>query len=186
MLFDTRFHDDLARYPARPWLREQSIWAVAVMRFGQRNDQRPTGLLRRVLDRVYWLAFRVVETATGITLPKSTRIGGGLRIHHFGCVIVHPDAVLGRNCTLRQGNTIGNRRPGGPVPQLGNGVELGAYAQVLGDVKVGDNALIGAMSVVLHDVPPGATAVGSPARVIERTAVASDSAAAGGTPSASK
>ncbi len=115
---------------------------------------------------VYWLAFRVVETASGISLPKSARIGPGLRIWHFGNIFVHPDAVLGANCTLRQGVTIGNRHEAGRVPRLGDDVEVGAYAQILGDVQVGPGAKVGAMSVVLQDVPPGAVAVGNPARII--------------------
>jgi serine O-acetyltransferase len=69
---------------------------------------------------------------------------------------------------LRQGVTIGNLKLDGPVPRLGNRVNVGAYAQILGDITIGDDAQIGAMSVVLSDVPPGATAVGIPARVIDR------------------
>ena len=62
--------------------------------------------------------------------------------------------------------TIGNREAGGPTPVLEDDVELGAYAQILGGVRVGKGAKVGAMSVVLQDVPPGATAVGIPARII--------------------
>ncbi len=157
---------DLARYPARPWLKEQSIWALAVYRFGRRLDRRPDGLRRRISERIYWLTFRLVETATGISLPRSARIGPGLRIWHFGNIFVHPDVEIGAGCTLRQGVTLGNRREGGPTPVLEDGVELGAYAQILGAVRVGRGAKVGALSVVLADVPPGATAVGIPARIV--------------------
>ena len=163
---DPDWQADLARYPARPWLREQSIWAIAVYRFGRRVDRRPPGLMRKVLDKLYWLVYRVIETLTGISIPKSVKIGPGLRIHHFGNIIIHADVAIGKNCVLRQGVTIGNRVDDGPVPILEDDVELGAYAQVLGGVRVGTGARIGAMSVVLVDVPPGATAVGVPARVI--------------------
>jgi serine O-acetyltransferase len=163
---DPDWQADLARYPARPWLREQSIWAIAVYRFGRRVDRRPPGLMRKLLDKLYWLVYRVIETLTGISIPKSVKIGPGLRIHHFGNVIVHADVEIGKNCVLRQGVTIGNRVDEGPVPVLEDDVELGAYAQVLGGIRVGRGARIGAMSVVLVDVPPGATAVGVPARVI--------------------
>jgi serine O-acetyltransferase len=158
---------DLARYPSRPWLKEQSIWAIAVYRFGRRIDRRRPGLWRKLLERWYWLVFRLTETVTGISLPKATPIGPGLRIWHFGNIFVNPDSVLGANCTLRQGVTIGNRVEGGPSPVLGDDVEVGAYAQILGGIKVGRGAKVGAMSVVLVDVPDGATAVGNPARIIE-------------------
>ena len=81
-------------------------------------------------------------------------------------VFVHPGVVIGANCTLRQGVTIGNRTPDGGVPKVGDNVDFGAYAQVLGDVRIGSNCRIGAMSVVLCDVPDGATAVGVPAKIV--------------------
>jgi serine O-acetyltransferase len=165
---DPDWQADLARYPERPWFREQSIWALAVYRFGRRNDRRPPGIVRRICDRFYWLAFRITETLTGISIPKSARVGPGLRIYHFGTIIVHADAEIGANCTLRHGVTIGNRVDDGPVPVLEDDVELGAYAQVLGGVRVGRGAKVGALSVVLQDVPPCAVAVGVPARIIER------------------
>jgi serine O-acetyltransferase len=96
-------------------------------------------------------------------------IGGGLRIWHFGGIFVHPEAQIGRNCTLRQGVTIGNRVADGAVPVIGDDVEFGAYAQVLGAVRIGNGCRIGALSVVLCDVPDGATAVGVPARIVGQT-----------------
>jgi serine O-acetyltransferase len=167
---DPDWEADLARYPRRPWLKEQSIWAIAVYRFGRRVDRRKPGMVRSVLEKVYWLLFRITETLTGIGIPKSVRVGPGLKIWHFGNIFVHADSVLGANCTLRQGVTIGNREDDGPAPVLEDDVELGAYAQVLGGIRVGRGAKVGAMSVVLVDVPPGAIAVGVPARIIERKA----------------
>ena len=160
---------DLRRYGLRrPFLKEQSIWAIWVYRVGRRIDRRPDGIAKQLLTVLYWPFFRLVETATGISLPKSAAIGPGLRIWHFGGVFIHPGVVIGANCTLRQGVTIGNRIENGPVPVIGDDVEFGAYAQVLGGVRIGDGCRIGAMSVVLTDVPDGATAVGAPARIIPR------------------
>ena len=157
---------DKYRYPKRPWLKEQSIWAIAVYRFGRWGDTRKPNIQRWLCDRIYWLLFRMVETLTGISFTKAVVIGPGLLIWHFGNIFIHPDVQIGADCTLRQGVTIGNRIEGGPVPVIGNRVEFGAYAQVLGGITLGDDAKVGAMSVVLTDVPPGATAVGVPARVI--------------------
>lgn len=167
MMNDNDWLKDLARYPqTRPFFKEQSIWAVWVYRFGRRVDIKGAGLSRKVCTIIYWLMFRVVETITGISLPKSAIIGGGLRVWHFGGIFINPDVIIGKNCTLRQGITVGNRKENGPVPVIGDDVDIGAYAQILGRVRVGNNCKIGAMSVVLCDVPDGATAVGNPARII--------------------
>ena len=167
---DPDWQADLQRYGlglgAR--LREQSLWALWLYRFGRRTDARPAGPVRSVLRVVYRVLHTVVETATGITLPKEARVGPGLRIWHFGCIVVHPQAVIGANCTLRQGVTLGVRRDGGPCPVLEDGVELGAFAQVLGGVRIGRGSTIGALSLVLDDVPPGCVAVGAPARIVRR------------------
>lgn len=148
------FKADLARYPRKPWLKEQSLWAVAIYRFGRWNDTRKPSLTKKLLDKVYWLVYRVVETLTGITMPKMVQIGPGLRIHHYGGIIIHQNTKIGANCTLRQGITIGNRYNDGPAPVLEDDVEVGAAAQILGDVRIGRGARIGAMSLVLCDVPP--------------------------------
>jgi serine O-acetyltransferase len=170
--YDPDWQVDLARYPSsRPLLKEQSLWAVWVYRFGRRIDQMEGRIFKRMFTVVYWLLFRIVETLLATSIPKSAWIGPGLRIWHFGSIFIHPDAVIGSNCTLRQGVTIGNRTPDGEVPVIGNNVEFGAYAQVLGGVRIGNGAKIGAMSVVLSDVPDGATAVGIPAVIIEKKAI---------------
>jgi len=158
---------DLARYGMRrPFLKEQSIWAVWLYRCGRRIDLQPAGFAKKIQTTLYWLAFRLVETTTGVSLPKSAKIGPGLRIWHFGSIFIHPDTKIGANCTLRQGVTIGNRHVDGPVPVLGDNVEIGAYAQILGGVRIGNNCRIGAMSVVLTDMPDDSTAVGAPARLV--------------------
>jgi serine O-acetyltransferase len=165
-MHDPDYEADLKRYPRRPFFKEQSIWAIAVYRFGRRIEKRKRGFFRKLAEKRYWLYYRIVETLTGISIPKSVEIGPGLKIHHFGNIFIHKDVKMGANCVLRQGVTIGNRVPDGPTPVLEDDVELGAYAQVLGGVRIGKGAKIGAMSVVLQDVPPGHTAVGIPAKII--------------------
>ncbi len=165
---DPDWQADLRRYPRRPWLKEQSIWAIAVYRFGRRVDRRKPGLRRKLLERWYWLLFRFTETLTGISIPKSAEVGPGLKIHHFGNVFVHAGAKIGANCTLRQGVTIGNDGTEDAIPVIEDDVEFGAYAQVLGAVRVGRGAKLGAMSLVLRDVPAFAVVAGVPARVVGR------------------
>lgn len=170
MIEDKDWKADLARYSStKPFSHEQSVWAVWVYRFGRRTDALQSGLRQRSYTKIYWLLFRIIETLTGISLPKSCKIGPGLRIWHFGNIFIHPKSIIGENCTLRQGVTIGNRVENGPAPVIGDNVDFGAYAQVLGGITIGNNCKIGAMSVVLSDVPDGATAVGAPARIIHAT-----------------
>jgi serine O-acetyltransferase len=166
MSIDVDFKADLARYPQRPFLREQSIWAVYVYRFGRRVADRHPGIIRNIQFAIYWTMFRIVETITGISISLEAKIGPGLRIYHFGNVFIHSGAVIGRNCTLRQGVTIGTAVSGGRAPEIADDVEFGAYAQAFGDIHIASGAKIGAMSLVITDVPAKATAVGVPARII--------------------
>ena len=166
MTSDPDFKADLACYPPRPFLREQSIWAIWAYRFGRRAIGQKPGLFRYLQLKLHSLIFRFMETMTGISLPAEAQIGPGLRIYHFGNIFVHPHAVIGRNCTLRQGVTIGNLGVEGPVPIIEDNVEFGAYAQALGGIHIGEGAKIGTMSVVVSDVPAGASTFGNPARIL--------------------
>lgn len=166
---------DLTAYYPAVWLCERGVWALLVFRiassmratYGDRVSRLPRPV-RLLLVALGLIALRVSEVLTGIELPPDVEIGPRLRIWHGGNIVINPGVVIGSDCVLRQGVTIGNVRIDGPVPRIGNGVNIGAYAQILGDVSVGDGANIGAMAVVLRDVPAGATAVGVPARIIER------------------
>src|SRR4051812_34729310 len=82
MTSDPAFKADLARYPRRPFLKEQSIWAIYIYRFGRRILNRKPGIFRNIQLKFYWLTFRLVETITGISLPLDAQIGPGLRIFH--------------------------------------------------------------------------------------------------------
>ena len=81
--------------------------------------------------------------------------------------MIHPDATIGVNCLIHQQVTIGVSGNRG-VPRIGGHVDIGAGAKILGGVVIGDHAKIGANAVVTRDVPAGATAVGIPARIVER------------------
>lgn len=132
-------------------------------RFGTWTKGAPH-LLRPAFHGAYFIAYSLVRVVTGIDIPRSAVIGPGLMIHHFGGIIINPRARIGAHCTLRQGVTVGTRRSDLDVPVIGDRVEFGAYAQVLGDVVVADEVTIGALSLVLNDVEHGATVVGIPAR----------------------
>jgi serine O-acetyltransferase len=165
MTRDSDLQADLDRYPSRPFLREQSIWAIWVYRYGRRVLKRRSGFSRSIQLRIYWGMFRVVETITGISLPLGVQIGPGLRIYHFGNIFIHCDVVIGRNCTLRHGVTIGNRSQDGGVPTVGDSVEFGVGAVAVGPIHIGSGAKIGPLSFVSFDVPEGARVMGNPGQI---------------------
>ena len=159
---------DRIRYGRNAWIVQPSYWAVAIYRFGRWTRQAPR-IVAPALHGLYFVSYSAVRLTTGIDIPRSVEIGPGLLIHHFGGIIIHPQAKVGARCVLRQGVTIGSRRDGERPPTLGDDVEIGAYAQILGDIVIGNGARIGALTLVLKNVKPGSTVVGIPARTVTRT-----------------
>lgn len=106
---------------------------------------------------------------TGIEIHPACFIGKGLLIDHGSGVVIGETAIIGDDCTIFHGVTLGGRGhvKGKRHPTLHNGVFVGAGAKILGNIEIGNNAKIGANAVVLTDVPDNATAVGVPAKVIK-------------------
>lgn len=123
------------------------------------------GLPLMVLYRVTVECFLCVE------LRGKTKVGKGLKIEHGYGLVINDNTVIGDNVHLRHSTTIGCKMNDdgsqGPSPSIGNGVEVGANAVIIGGLVVGDNSTIGAGSVVLHDVPPNSVVVGNPAKIIK-------------------
>ncbi len=121
----------------------------------------------------YLLFYRIfVEWFLNIELHWNSNIGKGLRLEHGHGTVIHGDATLGNYCTIRHLTTIGiiKHEDGSysNAPKLGNNVDVGASVTIIGSVNIGDNALIGAASLVVRDIPANTTALGNPARVIKR------------------
>jgi len=134
----------------------------------------------RVLPDPWWLLgapflvfYRLfVEWSIGVELRYKTRIGPGLRLYHAQALVVHEGTVIGANCTLRQCTTIGNKTLAdgsqSACPVLGEGVDVGANAVIIGPITIGEGAMIGAGSVVVKDVPARAVVAGNPARIVRQ------------------
>lgn len=147
----------------------QGFWALLIYRLSH-----PRISARHKVVRAPWWLLNVVmqkfsEMAFGMAIPEGAVIGRRLRIEHFGPLVIHGNAKIGDDCLLRHSVTIGNKGDGAPheAPSIGNRVEIGAGAVLLGRITVGDGARVGANAVVTRNVPPNQTVVGNPARAVE-------------------
>ncbi len=155
------------------WSREQttrrwhpSVSLIQTIRRYQRLKAQ-SGPIAKLRTKWNVLLYHFWTVVTGADIPLMTRLGGGLLLPHPNGIVIHPDAVVGVNCLIFQQVTLGmGALPG--TPAIGDHVDIGAGAKILGGVTIGDGAKIGANSVVLSDIPAGATAVGSPARIITK------------------
>lgn len=142
----------------------QGFWALVIYRYGRwRYTVRPP-LLRKPFSLIYKLLYKFIQIITGIELPCEVQVGRNFVIDHFGGIIISGYAKFGDNCRIRNGVVVGLRRVDEPcAPVIGNDVDIGAGAKVLGPISVGNNVLIGANAVVVRDVPDNCVAAGIPA-----------------------
>lgn len=152
---------DFARNERHPY----SCLTLVVWRCGQRATaiRGPLGRVTRILCQVLDLLW--VQGFIGAELPPTVVCGPGLRLPHAGRgVVVHPNVRIGSGVTLYHQVTLGQRGPQtDSVPTIGDDVYIGAGAKVVGRLRVGNGARIGANAVVLKDVPAGSRATGVPA-----------------------
>lgn len=152
------------RDPAR-----QGLWVMVVYRFGRWRYGIHNRWLRLPFSILYKILKLLSQILTGIDLPCEVTVGRRFKIEHFGDIIISGDTVFGDDVVIRNGVTVGLKRTnerGAPV--IGNRVDVGAGAKVLGPIRIGDDVAIGANAVVLQDVPPNSLAIGVPAQIRPR------------------
>jgi serine O-acetyltransferase len=113
----------------------------------------------------FFLWFRILKVKYGFDISYRTQIGKGFYIGHFGNVVIHGDTIIGENCNISQGITIGINNYGEKkgVPTIGNNVFIGPNACIFGNISIGNNVTIGANSVVTSSIPDFMTVtVGKP------------------------
>jgi serine O-acetyltransferase len=148
----------------------QGFWALVVYRFGRwRYRVRPSPL-RKFFSLIYKIWFKFTQIVTGIELPCEVEIGRNFVIDHFGGIVISGYAKFGDNCRIRNGVVVGLQRVDEPcAPVIGNNVDIGSGAKVLGPIKIGNNVVIGANAVVIRDVPDNCIAAGVPAVIKPRS-----------------
>lgn len=133
---------------------------LTLHRLGRWCARRGVPLLPRAIERLTFLVFHCV-------LPADAEIGAGSRLGYGGLgVVLHPRARIGYKVIIAQQVTIGGRSGHRGVPVIEDGCFIGAGARVLGPVRVGAGAIVGANAVVVRDVPAGAVVGGVPARIL--------------------
>jgi serine O-acetyltransferase len=149
----------------------QGFWAVFQYRLAHfmysKLKWQPFRFLSLLL-MLFWQ--KIIEITTGISIPASSRIGHSFYIGHFGGIIINANSVIGNNCNISQGVTIGvsGRGEKRGTPILGDEVYIAANAVVSGKITVGNAVLIGACSFVNDSIPEGSVVLGVPAVIISQ------------------
>ena len=173
----SNFSEDIARYKSMGdhgkelWLNP-AVWAIACYRLGNwLNVSPPNVVIRLPLKVVSFAVNKFCEVFMEMCIDPSATIGGGLYIAHIGGVHINPQAILGKNCDIAHRVTIGASamgRKGAPI--LGDSVYVGTGAALVGKIKIGSGAKIAANTLVMTNIPAGATVMGVPGRVIMQPA----------------
>ena len=151
------------------WSRH-GFWALLVYRFGRWRYTIKNRVVRKPFSFIYKFLKMMADSVCGIELPCEVELGERFVIEHIGGIVISGDAVFGDDCVIRNGVTVGLRhRQERGSPRIGNRVDIGAGAKLLGPIRIGDDVAIGANAVVLCDVPDGCIAVGVPARVVRHS-----------------
>lgn len=156
-------HDPAARNAIEILLTYPSLSAIRSYRIAHWFYERGMFTVARIISQR-------ARSKTGIEIHPGAKIGKGLFIDHGMGVVIGETAIIGNDCLLYQGVTLGGtgKDKGKRHPTLGDNVLVGAGAKVLGPFKVGSNVKIAANAVVLNAIPDNCTAVGVPARVVRR------------------
>ncbi len=153
------------------WLSTFQIWKkcinpnlhfVYVLRMAQKYRKTPG------LNTFWRIVLRHYQIKYGFQIYPETQIGEGFYLGHWGSLVINPQTIIGKNCNIAQGVTIGqqNRGKNEGSPVIGNEVWIGTNAVIVGAITIGNNVLIVPNSYVNFDVPSNSVVIGNPAKII--------------------
>lgn len=158
---------DYARFRAHGYSGwgSEGLWAIAVYRLQKNVNRCKPRWAWAPITFVLYLVKKIFTILTHISIDHEADIGPGLLIPHLGPIRIHGNTKIGADCSIYHGCTIGaGPEPGGAI--IGDHVYISCQSTIIGPVKVGDGAMIGSNSLIITDVPAGATAVGVPAKIL--------------------
>jgi serine O-acetyltransferase len=148
----------------------QGFWATFQYRIAHSIYNLKVPIVKQILQLICLIWQKTIEITTGISIPASVKIGQSFYIGHFGGIILNAQSIIGENCNISQGVTIGvsglNEKRG--VPIIGNHVYIGANSVIAGKIIIKDDVLIGACSLVNSDVDSKSVMLGVPAKCISK------------------
>ena len=158
-----RYYGDEGESLLKRLLRPDELKYIALFRKTEACRCKP-------LKSYYTLKLKLLSYKTRIQIPARTQIGEGFYIGHSGRVIIHPEAVLGKNVNVGTGVTIGyeNRGERKGAPHLEGNCWIGTNAVVVGNVRIGEDVMIAPLTFVNFDVPAHSIVIGNPAKIIQR------------------
>lgn len=126
-------------------------------------------LYRHHLSILAQLGRFLIRVICSADIPPQMIIGKGTKFPHMALgSLFHPKVIIGNNCVILHGVTIGEKAGHDGLPQIGNNCWIGTHAVILGDITIGDNSIIGASSVVVKDIPDNCVVAGNPAKIIRQ------------------
>jgi len=146
-----------------------ALWAVLNYKFGRWGLSLKLAPFRLLVSLIYGINKYIVIYTGNIRLYRRTKVGADLVLVHSGSILIDVKTTIGDRCRIQHNVTLARNLDRGGAPIIGNDVFIGTGATILGDITIGDGARIAANSLVITDVPPGATAIGVPARVMKYT-----------------
>lgn len=123
-----------------------------------------------IIYPVVWVLYHRLQVKFGTDIPAKTKIGAGFKIEHLNGIVINPNVVIGKNCNIYNGVTIGKEKRGTRIgcPQIGDKVWMGANAVIVGHIIIGNDVLIAPGAYINFDVPSHSIVLGNPAKIIHR------------------